>query len=99
MYTDCAAYSEFKSGKLLAGLVVAASMFSLKLGSAIGGALPGYILAGLGFVANEAQSEDVIQGIRVMFSLAPAAFFLLGGLAMLFYKIDRKQLNEIESAA
>ena len=32
-----------------------------------------------------------------MFSLLPAAFFLLGGVAMLWYRIDRKTLQRIET--
>ena len=52
MYTDCAEYGEWKTGKHTAGLTVSASMFSLKFGSAVGGRLPGFVLAWFGFVAN-----------------------------------------------
>ncbi len=97
MYTDCAEYGEWSSGKQSAGLVVSASMFSLKFGSALGGALPGFMLAGFGFVANQVQTDAAISGIRMMFSLLPAAFFLLGGAAMFFYRIDRKLLHQVES--
>lgn len=97
MYTDCAEYGEWRTGKRTSGLIVSASMFSLKFGSAVGGALPGFILAGFGFVANEVQSPTALQGIRIMFSLLPAAFFLLGAVTMLWYRIDRKTLQRIEA--
>lgn len=97
MYTDCAEYGEWKTGSNTAGLTVSASMFSLKFGSAVGGALPGFILAGFGFVANEIQSDSAIDGIRLMFNMLPAVFFTLGGFAMLFYKIDRATLKTVES--
>lgn len=97
MFTDCAEYGEWKTGKRSSGLVVSASMFSLKFGSAVGGALPGFILAGFGFVANEVQSPAAISGIRLMFNIIPAALFLLGGLIMVFYKLDRAALRRIES--
>lgn len=97
MYTDCAEYGEWKTGSNTAGLTVSASMFSLKFGSALGGALPGFILAGFGFVANEIQSDSAIAGIRLMFNVLPAVFFLLGGIAMLFYKIDRATLKTLEA--
>lgn len=97
MYTDCAEYGEWSRGKNTAGLTVSASMFSLKFGSAVGGALPGFILAGFGFVANEVQTEWSITGIRLMFNILPAVFFLAGGLLMVFYRIDRKTLHQIEA--
>ena len=97
MYTDCVEYGEWKTGSNSAGLTVSASMFSLKLGSAIGGALPGYILASFGFIANQNQSPESIEGIRYMFNLLPAVFFLLGAILILFYKIDRQLLTTIES--
>lgn len=96
MYTDCAEYGEWQTGKNTAGLTVSASMFSLKFGSAVGGALPGFILAGFGFVANQTQSGEAIAGIRLMTNALPALFFLLGGVLMFFYRIDRKTLDLVE---
>ena len=97
MYTDCAEYGEWKTGKHTAGLIVSASMFSLKFGSAVGGALPGFMLAWFGFVANEIQTDSAIAGIRLMFNVLPAVFFLLGGLMMFFYRIDRATLTRVET--
>ncbi|PLW69667.1 MFS transporter [Pseudohalioglobus lutimaris] len=96
MYTDCAEYGEWKTGKQTAGLTVSASMFSLKFGSAVGGALPGFMLAWYGFVANEAQSEQALSGIRLMFNALPAVFFLAGGLLMVFYRIDKAAIAIVE---
>jgi GPH family glycoside/pentoside/hexuronide:cation symporter len=97
MYTDCAEYGEWKTGKNTAGLTVSASMFSLKFGSAVGGALPGFVLAGFGFVANAVQTDQAIVGIRLMFNVLPAVFFLIGGLLMFLYEIDRHTLSRIEA--
>ncbi len=96
MYTDCAEYGEWLTGRNSAGLVVSASMFSLKFGSAVGGALPGFMLATFGFVANEMQTETALQGIRLMFSALPAAFFLIGGCLMIFYQLDRRTVERVE---
>ncbi|MBN1972049.1 MAG: MFS transporter [Sedimentisphaerales bacterium] len=97
MYTDCAEFGEWQTGKRTSGLIVAASMFSLKVGIAFGAAIPGYILAAFGYVADQAQTAKAITGIRLMFNIIPAIFFLLGALAMIFYKIDRTALARIES--
>ncbi|MDP5130066.1 MAG: MFS transporter [Paraglaciecola sp.] len=96
MYTDCAEYGEWKTGKRISGLTVSASLFSLKFGSAMGGAIPGFILGAIGFVANQVQTPDTLLGIRLMATILPAALFFLGGLALLFYKIDRRLLLQME---
>lgn len=96
MFTDCAEYGEWKTGKRTSGLTVSASMFALKFGSALGGALPGFILAGVGFVANEVQTDFALSGIRVMATLVPGVMFTVGGLLLFFYKIDNIQLFKIE---
>ncbi|MDJ0749432.1 MAG: MFS transporter [Woeseiaceae bacterium] len=97
MYTDCAEYGEWKTGKRTSGLIVSASLFSLKFGAAVGGAIPGFILAAFGFVANEVQTPTATIGIRLMFNAAPAIFMGLGGLCMVFYGIDRARLHRIEA--
>ena len=96
MYTDCAEYGEWQSGKNSAGLVMSASMFSLKLGTAVGGALPGFMLARSGFIANEIQTETAIQGIQLMFNVIPAVFFVLGSALMLYYRLDRQIMRKVE---
>jgi len=96
MYTDCAEYGEWKSGVNSAGLTVSASMFSLKFGSAFGSAVPAFILAAFGFIANQNQTPEAIQGIRIMFNFVPAFFFLSAGLLMMFYKLDRRTVKNIE---
>ena len=97
MFTDCAEYGEWKTGKRTSGLIVSASMFALKFGSAVGGALPGFILASIGFVPNEIQTPETLAGLRVMFNFVPAVLFILSGAFMLFYKIDRQSLARIEA--
>ncbi len=96
MYTDCSEYGEWKTGKRTTALIVAASMFSLKLGSAVGGALPGFVLAGFGYVAQAEQTPLAIFGIKLMFSIIPAICLILGALFMLLYRLDRKMMAQIE---
>ncbi len=98
MYTDCAEYGEWKSGVNSAGLTVSATMFSLKFGSALGSAVPAFILAGFGFIANQAQTPESIQGIRIMFNIVPAIFFFAAGLLMVFYKLNGPMVKKMEQA-
>ena len=96
MYTDCAEYGEWVSGTNSAGLTVSASMFSLKTGSAVGSAVPAFILAAFGFVANEVQSDTAIQGIRLMFNIVPALFFAVAAGLIVFYRLDGRFVRRIE---
>ena len=96
MYTDCAEYGEWMSGHNSAGLTVSASMFSLKFGSAVGSAIPGYILGWYGFVKDKPQTEEALEGIRMMWNVAPAIFFLLAAILMIFYKLDGKMMDQVE---
>ena len=96
MYTDCAEYGEWMSGHNSAGLTVSASMFALKFGSAVGSAIPGYILGWYGFVKDQAQTAEALTGISTMWNVIPALFFLTAALLMVFYKLDGTTLKKVE---
>ena len=97
MYTDAADYSEWKNGRRATGLLMAASLFALKLGLTLGGALVGYILAYYGFVANQVQSGETINGIIMLMSLYPAVFGIVGVILMMFYPLNNKMMIKIEN--
>jgi len=96
MYADCADYGEWKTGRRTTALVFSTVQFSHKMGLAVGAGLAGIILSWFGFVANEAQSETSMFGIRFMFSIFPTIFALLGVIAIFFYRIDRATLLRME---
>ena len=96
MYTDCAEHSEWKCGKSSPSVTLSASILSLKAGSALGAATPGFVLTGAGFIANEIQTETAILGVRLAFNGVPAVCFALGALTMLLYKITSSTLHQVE---
>ena len=96
MYTDCAEYGEWLSGHNSAGLTVSASMFALKFGSAVGSAIPGYILGWYGFVKDAEQTAKTLEGIGISWNVIPAIFFFLAALLMVFYKLDKKTMDKVE---
>lgn len=97
MYADTADYGEWKSGRRTTALVFSALQFAQKLGLAVGAGLSGFILSLFGFIANQAQSELSIMGIRLMFSIFPATLALLGVIAIFFYPLRDTQVKEIEA--
>ena len=97
MYTDSADYGEWKFGRRATGLIMAASLFALKLGLTLGGAIVGWVLSVSDFVPNAAQSPKAMQGILIMFSILPAILGVIGGLLMLFYPLSNAKMTEIET--
>lgn len=97
MFTDIAEYVDWRSGKQMTGLVVSASIFAVKAGVAFGLALPGIVMDMTGFVAGAEQSEQARMGINLAFAIIPAAVLVPGMLAMLFYRIDRRLIDQIET--
>ena len=97
IYTDTADFGEVKFSHRATGLVMAASLFALKLGLALGGAILGWIMQAYGFVPNEVQSELSLTGIRLLISIYPAVGALAAGAFMIFYPLTNKKMVEIEA--
>jgi GPH family glycoside/pentoside/hexuronide:cation symporter len=96
IYTDTADFGEWKFGRRATGLIMAASLFALKMGVALGGALTGWVLSYYNFQANQVQSEDTIFGIVFLVGVVTAIFGALGALIMMFYPLDGETMTEIE---
>ena len=98
MYADCTDYSELKTGNRATGLIFSSSSMSQKFGWAIGSALTGWLLSYFGFVANEVQQAEAIQGIKMFMSLLPAAGTLLSIVFISMYPLSEKKMLEISAA-
>jgi len=96
IYTDTADFGEWKMGRRATGLVMAASLFALKLGLTLGGAIVGWILAFYGFQPNQVQSVEAVGGIIMLMSIYPAVFGIIGGIIMIFYPLNNKMMIKIE---
>jgi sugar (glycoside-pentoside-hexuronide) transporter len=98
MIADVADFSEWKLGRRATAMTFAATVFALKLGLSIGGAVSGWLLKYYGYVANAEQSDRALDGIRYMMSVFPATAFLAAVGVLLFYKIDRRTEHEMQDA-
>ena len=95
MYADTADYGEWRFGRRATGLVFSAATFSQKMGWAVGGALAGFLLTIIGFVANVAQNDATLSGIRHMMSTIPAAIALVVIAISLFYELSDKLEKQV----
>ena len=98
MYADCTDYSELKTRNRATGLIFSSSSMSQKFGWAIGSALTGWLLSYFGFVANEVQQAEAIQGIKMFMSFLPAAGTLLSIVFISMYPLSEKKMLEISAA-
>jgi GPH family glycoside/pentoside/hexuronide:cation symporter len=96
MYTDCADDLESRTHRRATALVMAASLFALKLGVALGGWFSGLALEASGYVADQQQTEGALTAIRLLMSVYPAAVGILGSVLMAFYPLTNRKMVEIE---
>ncbi len=96
MYTDVAAYIDWKHKRRITGLVVAAAVFSQKFGMAFGGWFAAVLLSAFGFIANAEQTADSKWAILLLFSLIPGILIIAQGASMLLYPLSDAQVKNIE---
>ncbi|MBV7266668.1 MFS transporter [Erythrobacter ani] len=96
MFTDIAEFIDWKSGRQMTALVVAASVFAVKAGIAFGSAIPGFTLDLTGFVNGAQQSETALMGIQIAFAAIPAGVMIPALIALMFYGINRQVIAEVE---
>jgi len=98
MYGDTADYSEWRRKRRATGLIYSASVLAQKMAAAIGSALLGWLLAYYGFIANQLQSEDVIQGIKLLISVYPGVLSFIGAIIVLYYPLEQSVMLKIEES-
>lgn len=90
---DCAEYNTLIGMHRAESTMTAFSSFGSKVGNGVGSALLGIILGAGGFISSEAvgvvQPEGAIFTIKLLYSVIPAAMYLLICIVMHFYKLDK----------
>jgi GPH family glycoside/pentoside/hexuronide:cation symporter len=98
LYADTADYSEWKTGRRATGLVFSASIMSNKLGWAFGSWLTAKILQSTGYVADQVQNADVLNGLKAMMSVIPVGVGIIALIMlMFFYKLDEKTMANVKT--
>jgi GPH family glycoside/pentoside/hexuronide:cation symporter len=97
IYADTADHSEWKTGRRATALIMAASLFALKLGVALGGAILAWVLAGYGYKPNQPQTPEALQGIRLAMSMYAAIPAVIGVIIMAFYPLTNQLMTTIET--
>jgi GPH family glycoside/pentoside/hexuronide:cation symporter len=97
VFADVADFHEWKFRQRATGLIIAGIMFAIKMGVAVGGFLGLYILGRYGYEKDIPMTTEIVNGIKLLFSLIPAGFILVCGIALCFYPINEELLVTIEA--
>lgn len=92
-------YGEWKSGKRIAGIVNALTGIFFKAGMALGGVVPGLVLAYVGFDGGNAvvQSPLAQQGILWLVCVIPAALLVLAMVIISRYELEDDVVDRINA--
>lgn len=96
MYADTADFSQWRTGRRATAMIFSAAAFAQKLGGAFAGAMIGWLLASLGYVANQVQSGASQEGIVLLMTLIPAIFAAIAVPIIYFYPLDNNELQNIQ---
>ncbi|NYZ61946.1 MFS transporter [Luteimonas deserti] len=98
MYADCADYTEWKTGRRATAMTFSAATFSQKLGGALAAAMIGWVLAAMGYVANEAQSDASQLGIALLLTVIPGVVAFAAAAVMRGYPLDASMMTDVQNA-
>ncbi len=98
MLGDTADYSELRNGRRATGLLYSAGTFAMKLGGGFAGATIGFVLTAYRYNGMESSTfPGAVEGIKLLMSWIPCLFGFMGMVAMMFYPLARKELDQIEN--
>lgn len=90
-------YGEYVNGKRISGIVNALTGISYKAGMALGGVIPGMVLAFVGFDkgSESVQSPLAEQGILWLVAVIPAALLVVALMIISRYELTDERIDEI----
>lgn len=96
MVADVADFDRLETGEVRSGMYYGVWGLATKISEALAIAGVGWVLTGFGYIANAAQSETALLGIRLFFGVIPAVCILLGLPLLVRYPITRRSHAEVQ---
>lgn len=92
-------FGEYTHGRRISGIVNALTGIFYKAGMALGGVVPGLVLAFVGFRNGAAvQSAEAQQGILWLVAVIPAVLLVVAMFIISRYELDDERIDEINRA-
>lgn len=99
MMSDTVDYGEWSHGRRLTGVSFAGTLFVLKLGLALSGAVIGWTLAGAGYASGASQQPTLaLRCIVALFTFFPAACYALSAVVTRKYHLRRDKMAAIATS-
>jgi GPH family glycoside/pentoside/hexuronide:cation symporter len=95
MVPDTVEHDYVESGQRREGIYFGFWTFLSKIGAAIAGLVSGFLLDATGFIPDVVQTETAQLGIRLLAGPTGAIFFIISGIILMRYPIDKKRYSEI----
>jgi sugar (glycoside-pentoside-hexuronide) transporter len=92
---DVCEYTRYHFGVYAAGFLSAFTNFCFQFGGALATACSGWLLGGIGYVAGQAQPDNILMIFRVLPHFWPALMMLIGSIIMFKYPLSKVKFNEI----
>ncbi len=93
---DCVEYGQLSCGERDEGAINALNIIKTKLAAGTGGgALIGWLLAAIGFQANQSQDAGTMGALALVFTVVIGAALMLSMLPMRRYALNEARFNEI----
>ena len=92
---DCVEYGEWKTGVRNDGFQYAFVSLGNKIGMALGTSLLAIALGNAGYVSNTMQNPEVLGIMHHAFSSIPGVLWIMTGVCLCFYKLNKKKYNQI----
>ena len=97
MYADAADYNEWRNNRRATAMTFSAATFAQKLGGSLGSAGMLWVLAAIGYAANEAQSGASQTGINLLQTAIPGLFAFIAVFVLRHYTLTGSQLEKIQA--
>jgi len=95
MVPDTVEYSQWKTGLRREGVIYGAFFFCQKFPAALAAFIVGLVLTRVGYEANVEQTELSLMGIRLLLTLIPVCFIIIGIIFISLFPIDASMHQKI----
>jgi GPH family glycoside/pentoside/hexuronide:cation symporter len=98
MYMDAAEYGYYKTGKDASAFIMSMFTIPIKIAASLAGALAGFGLGFIGYVAEMEMTEQVAGGLMNIICYVPAGCGIVAILLMAFYSLTDTNMEKIMEA-
>ncbi len=97
MIADICDFDELETGQRREGMYSATFAWLLKVGVTVAMALSGWLINAAGIIDTaDIQTPEAIRNIRLLFTLLPSVFVMIGGIFVLRYSITEKDAEAVK---